>query len=112
MDLVDEEDDVALLPYLLYDLLNPVLEHAAEYRPGDDRVHLEVHYLLLPQSLRDGVGLQLNPARKPLDNRGLTDTRLPHDHDRIAPLHMIEDLDHLVDLALPSDNGRELVVVG
>ena len=56
--LVDEQDQVRPLLQLADDVLDAVLEHAAQHRAGDHRVHLQVDHLAVAQPDRHA-----SPAR-------------------------------------------------
>ena len=51
-DLVDEQDQVRPLLDLADDVLDAILEHAAQHRAGDHRVHLQVDDLAVAQADR------------------------------------------------------------
>src|SRR3982751_723726 len=73
---VDKEDQVRPLLELPDHVLNPILEHSAQHRPGDHRVHLEVDDLAVAQADGDFLRLELDSPRDALGNRGLANTRL------------------------------------
>ena len=98
----------------LLDLTNHVLdsifEHPAQHRPRDHRVHLEVHDLAVAQPHRDLLRLELDPARKPFGDRGLSDARLAEQQDRVGPLAVTEDLENLIHLVVPAEHRRNFVL--
>ncbi len=95
-----------------YYLFNPVLKHPPEYSACHNRIHLKIDNLFFPQSLRHLVGLKFYPHGKPLNYGCLADPGFADYHNRIAPLHMAEDLHHLVYFVFPSNDGRKLIVIG
>ena len=80
--LIDEHD---VLPLTVSDLfedgLEPLLELAAELRPGDERAEVERHEALVLESFRH-VAID-DALREPFDDGGLPDPRLA-DEDRIV----------------------------
>ena len=80
MRLVDEQDQVRPLFHLADDVLDAVLEHAAQHRARDHRVHLQIDHLTIPQPDGHGFGLELDPPREPLHNRSLPDAGLADQH--------------------------------
>ena len=110
MRLVDEQDQVRPLLDLADDVLDAILEHAAQHRAGDHRVHLQVDDLAVAQADRHRVGLELDAAREALDDRGLADAGLADQHHRVRPLAVAEDLEHLLDLVVAAVDRRDLVL--
>ena len=108
--LVDEQDQVRPLLDLADDVLDAVLEHAAQHRAGDHRVHLQVDHLAVAQPHRHGLRLELDAPRQPLDDRRLADARLADQHHRVRPLAVAEDLQHLLDLLVAAVDRRDLVL--
>ena len=110
MQLVDEEDDPALLlGQIVQDRLEPFLEFAAELGAGDERPHVEGEQPSVLQALRD---LAVHDAeRKPLDDGGLTDAGLA-DQDRVVLGAALQDLDGAADLVVASDDRIELALAG
>ena len=74
VQLVDEQDDVAGSRDLLQDRLQPLLEFAAVFGPGEQRAEIERQQA----PALEGLGhVALDDAlRQPLDDRGLSDARL------------------------------------
>ena len=108
--LVDEEDQVRPLLDFANHVLDPVLEHAAEHRPGDHRVHLQVDHLAVTQAHRHAVWLELDPSRQALDDRRLADAGFADQHHRVGPLAVAEDFQHLLDLLVAAVHRRDLVL--
>src|SRR5439155_852438 len=108
--LVHEENEVRPLLQLADHVLDPILEHAAQHRAGHHRVHLQVHHLAVAQPHRHRFRLELDPARQPFGDRRLADARLADQHHRIGALPMAEDLQHLLNLLVPSEDRRQLVL--
>ena len=109
VELVDEQDDVAALGDLLHHLLQALLELAAVLRAGDQRRQVERVDLLVLQQLRHvGVRDALGEA---LDDRGLADAGLAHEH-RVVLRAAREDLHDPLDLDLAADDRVELAVGG
>ena len=92
------------------DVLDAVLEHAAQHGAGDHRVHLQVHDLAVAQPDRHGVGLELDAPRQPFDDGRLADARLADQHHRIGALAVAEDLQHLLDFLVAAEDRRQLVL--
>ena len=107
---VDEQDQVRPLLQLADHVLDPILEHAAQHRAGDHRVHLQVHDLAVAQPHRHRVGLELDPPRQPFGDRGLADARLADQHHRIGALAVTEDFEHLLDFLVAAEDRRQLVL--
>ena len=108
VDLVDEEDHVALGPrHLLEDGLHPFLELAAELGSGDERAHVQREDAAVLQRIGHVAGH--DPAREALDDRGLADARLAHE-DRVVLGAPGEDLHHAADLRVAADDGIELAL--
>ena len=103
MDLVDEEDDLALaLGDLGDDGLEALLELTLVLRPSDQRAHVERVDLLAAEVLGDVA--TYDTIGKAFGDGGLTDTRLP-DEDRIVLGASREDLQHAADLIVAADDG-------
>jgi len=105
VDLVDEEDDLPLRGgHLLQDGLQPVLEFAAVFRPGDERADVEADHPLVLEVFRH-VAVD-DPLREPLDDRRLSDPGLPDQHGVVfRPAR--EHLHHPADLLVPADHRIE-----
>ena len=108
--LVDEQDEVRPLLQLADDVLDAVLEHAAQHRAGDHGVHLQVHELAVAQPHRHRVGLELDASRQTFDDGGLADAGLAEQHDRVGALAVAEDFEHLLDFVVASEDRRQLVL--
>ena len=106
MELVDEQDDLALgVLDLLQDSLEPLLELAAELGAGDERTEVERHDPLVLESLWH-VPTD-DPLGEPFDDGRLPDTGLA-DEDRVVLRPPAEDLDDPPDLVVTTDHGIEL----
>ena len=105
--LVDEQDQVRPLLDLADDVLDAVLEHAAQHRAGDHRVHLQVDDLAVAQPDRHGVRLELDAPRQPFDDRGLADAGLAEQHHRVGALAVAEDLEDLLHLVVAAEDRRQ-----
>ncbi len=104
--LVDEQDDAALGGgHFVQDGLQPLLELAAVFRPGDQRPHVEREQLLVA----DGFGhVAVDDAqRESLDDRRLADAGLA-DEDRIVLGPARQHLDRAADLLVAADDRVEL----
>ena len=108
--LVDEQDQVRPFLQLANDVLNAVLEHAAQHRARDHRIHLEVDHLAVAQADRHGLRLELDPPREPFDDGRLADARLADQHHRIGALAVAENFEHLLDFLVAAVHGRQLVL--
>src|SRR3954470_17902017 len=107
VELVDEQDDVAALGDLLHHLLEALLELAAVLRARDQRRQVERVDLLVLEQLRH-VAVR-DALREALDDGGLADARLAHQH-RVVLGAAREDLHDPLDLGLPAHDGVELAV--
>ncbi len=109
VQLVDEEDDVAALGDLLHHLLEALLELAAVLRARDQGREVERVDLLVLEQLRHlAVG---DALREALDDGGLADARLAHQHGVVLGAAR-EDLHHALDLGLAADDRVELGLGG
>ena len=108
--LVDEQNEIRPLLDLADDVLNAILEHAAQHRPGDHGVHLQVDDLAVAETDRHGLGLEFDAAGEALGDRGLADTGLADQHHRVRPLAVAEDLQHLLDLQVATVDRGDLVL--
>src|SRR5262249_43078915 len=106
------EDEVAPLLDLLDDPLQPLLEHPAEHRAGDDAGHLQLDDVRVAQPRRYFRRIELDHTGETFDDGGLADPRLADEHRRIGPLAVAEDFDHLLDLALTTDDRGQFVLPG
>ena len=110
VQLVDEEDDIAsTMGDLLKQRLQPLLEFAAVFRPGNEGAEIERQELPVAQAfghvtIDDTLG-------QPLSDRGLADAGLADQH-RVVLGPAREDLDDTADLLIPADHRIELAVPG
>src|SRR3954447_5086603 len=102
VDLVDEQDDVAAGADLLEHLLEALLEVTAVAGPGDQGAEVERVELLAPQRLGHVVRHDL--LGEALDDRGLADAGLAHEH-RVVLRAPGEDLHDPLHLPRPTDDG-------
>jgi hypothetical protein len=110
MDFVDEQDEVGPLLDLADDVLNSILEHPAEHRPGNHRVHLQVDDLAVAEADRHFFRLELDAAGQPFRDRRLADARLPEEQHRVRPLTVAEHLEHLIHFVIAAEHRRDLVL--
>ena len=113
MDLVDEQNDVPAGPYLLEDLLQPLLEVTAVARASHEGAHVQGVELLVAQGL--GHVTVDDRLAQALHDGGLTHAGLT-DEDRVVlgapgedlhdPLHLLVAPDHRVQLALAGSGGE------
>ena len=109
MHLVDDEDDVAGLAYLLYEPLHAALELAAELRARDEgREVEEVDLLVLELVGHAAVGYALGKA---LGDGGLADAGLA-DEAGIVLLAAVEYLDDALELLGAAYHGVQLALPG
>src|SRR5262249_5511422 len=107
VELVDEEDDLALrVGDLFQDRFQALLELAAILRAGDARAHVERDDALVLEAFGD-VATEY-AAGEPFDDRRLSDARLA-DEDRIVFRAAREHLDDAADLLVAADDRIELV---
>src|SRR5204862_175483 len=107
VQLVDEQDDVAVLRDLVDDRLEPLLELTAVLRAGDHRRHVERQHAVVLQRIGAlAAGDELGQA---FDDRGLPHPRLADQH-RVVLLAAREDLHHALDLFLTPDRRIELAL--
>jgi hypothetical protein len=109
VDLVYEQDDVAVVGDLLHYLLEALLELAAVLGAGDERAEVKGVNLFVTEDLGyTPLGYLLG---KPLDDGGLADPRLADDDGVVlgAPHQDLHDPGYLL---APPDNGVELVLLG
>jgi hypothetical protein len=78
--LVDEQDEIRPLLDLADDILHAVLEHAAQHRSCNDRIHLQADHLAIAQSWRHSLLFELEAMCKPFDDRCLANARLANQH--------------------------------
>ena len=110
MHLIDEGDDLAVSVLdLLEHRLQSLLELAAVLRTGDHRGEVEANEPLVLQAhgdvtFDDALG-------KPLDDGGLTDTRLADQH-RVVLRATTQHPDHPADLLIAADHRIEFALAG
>ena len=110
MHLVDEQDDLAVARLDLAEHgLQPLLELAAIFGPGDERAHVERQHLLVLQALRH-VALD-DAVREPFDDGRLADAGLADQH-RIVLGAPRQHLDGAADLLVAADHRVELALLG
>ena len=109
VQLVDEQDDVAAGADLLEHLLQALLEVAAVAGAGHQRAQVERVELLGLERL--GHVVDDDHLGEALDDGGLADAGLAHQH-RVVLGAARQDLHHPLDLAVPADDGVELLVAG
>ena len=110
VDLVDEDDQlVGVLPDLVHDLLQPLLEVAPVAGAGDDPAQVELDEPLAAQRLGDLV--VHDPLREPLGDRGLAHAGIADQH-RVVLGAPRQDLDGLLDLLVPPDHRVDLALPG
>jgi hypothetical protein len=80
MSLVDEQDQIGPFFHLADDVLDPILEHAAQHRAGDHGVHLQVDHLAIAQPYRHRFRLVFDSPRQSFHDRRLADARLADQH--------------------------------
>jgi hypothetical protein len=112
MRLVDEQNEVRPLLHLANDVLQSFLEHPAEHRSGDERVHLEADDLRVAESHRYGFRLELDAARESFRDCRLAHTWFTDQHRGIAPLAVAENFEDLPNLAIATEHRRDLVETG
>jgi hypothetical protein len=106
VQLVDEQNDLSLgADDLLEHGLEPVLELAAELRPGDQGPHIECDDALVLQPRRHIA--RDDPLRQALDDGGLAHARLT-DQDGIVLGPPVEDLHAPPNFLIPADDRVEL----
>ena len=105
--LVDDEDDIALLAYLLDKPLHAAFKLAAELRPRDERGEVEQEHLLILKLVGDVA--HRNALRKPLGDGGLADARLA-DKAGVILLAAVQDLDNALQLLLAAYHAVELAL--
>jgi hypothetical protein len=110
--LVDEQDQVRSFLHLADDVLQPLLEHPAEHRAGDESVHLETDNLSFSKPHGNGIGLQFDAARESFRDRGLADAGLADQHHGIRTLAVAENFEDLLNLSIPAEDRGHLVQTG
>ncbi len=110
VEFVDEQDDLPLARRdLLEKRLEPVLELAAELRPGDHRP--EVHGDDPLALERFGHVARDDPAREPLDDGRLADAGIADEHGVVLRA-AAEHLHEAADLVVAADDGVDLALAG
>src|SRR5690606_39143877 len=108
VELVDEQDDLALGPgRLLDDGLEALLELAAVLRAGEEAAHVELHDALALQAL--GHVLVHDALRQPLGDGRLAHAGLADEHGVVLRAPQ-EDLDDAPDLVVAPDHRVELAL--
>ena len=103
--LVDEQDDLAARAGdLRQHSLQPLLELAAVFGPGDERAHVERHQLLVLERFRH-IAVD-DPERQSLGDGRLADARLADQH-RIVLGAPRQHLDGAADLLVAADDRVE-----
>ena len=109
VDLVDEDDRVLGGAGLLDDLLEPLLELAAELGARHEAPHVEGEEGRRAEVVGDvAVG---DPEREAFDEGGLTDARLADDH-RVVLGSPRERLNQLADLGVATEHAVEVALGG
>ena len=90
---VDEQQVVRPLAHFAQHVLDAILEHAAQHRARDERVHLQIQHLAVAHLRGNRLRVELDPARERFGHRGLADARLADEHDRVGALAVAEDFD-------------------
>ena len=106
MHFVDEQNDILHAPHLCDDVAHTFFEFAPVFRSRDHACHIEGEQPLAAQLLRDASGGDI--LRHALDDGGLADARLS-DEGRVVFMLARENLQHGLDLTLPSDDALGLV---
>src|SRR5215218_2422530 len=109
VDLIDEQDDVAVVCYLLHYLLEALLELTAVLGACDQRPEVEGVDLFVTEDL--GHLPLCDLLGQPLDDGCLADAGLTDD-DGVVLGAPDEDLHDPRYLLAPADNGIELVLLG
>src|SRR5690349_22558891 len=105
MHLIDEDDAVLAGANLFDDLLQPLLELATIFRPGDQRADIERQQALAHQRLRHLA--RDNALGQPLDDGRLANAWLANQR-RIVLLAARKDLNNALDFLLAPDDRVEL----
>src|SRR5215218_9313816 len=109
VDLIDEQDDVAVVGDLLHYLLETLLELAAVLGAGNEGAEVERVDLFVPEDL--GYLTLCDLLGQPFDDGGLADTGLTDD-DRVVLGAPDEDLHDPRYLLAPADHRVQLVLLG
>ena len=105
MQLVDKEDDIAVLLHLVDRRLDALLKIAAVLGAGDHAGQIQRNQALVFQQLRHLALVDFQP----LCNGCFADARLADQH-RVVLCAAREDLDHALDLRLSADNWVDLAL--
>ena len=110
MDLVEEEDDLALrLPHLAHHGLQALLELPAELRARHQRAHVEREHGLVAQPL--GRLARGDALREALDDGGLADAGLADEHGVVLRA-AVQHLHHPLAFDVAADDRVEVAVAG
>src|SRR5262249_20991924 len=109
VQLVDEQDGVLGATNLVHDRLDAFLELAAVLGAGDHHGEVEHHDAAGAPQLRDITVDDELP--QPLDDGGLADAGLAEEYGVVLGT-ATEDLNHALDLILPTDDRIELALPG
>ncbi len=110
--LVDEQNQVRPLLQLAEHVLNAVLEHAAQHRPGNEAVQLQADHLAIAEAHWERFGLELDAACEALGNCRLAHAGLADQHHGVRALAVAQDFHDLLDLGVAAEHGRQLVLAG
>ena len=110
VELVDEQDDLALAPDdFLQERLETVLEFAAVFRPRQHRAQVQRNHPLVFESFRHVA--RHDAARQPFGNGGFAHAGLA-DQDGIVLGAARQHLHHAADLGIAPDHGIQLALAG
>src|SRR5688572_21045602 len=110
--LVDKENNVVFLFYLVDDAFDAFFKHSAKHRSGHKSTHLQLNNVRVAQSCRDLFGLEFDQAGKAFDHGSFADAGLTNKHRGIRSLSVRKDLHHLKYLAFTADRWWNLVLPG
>src|SRR5687768_9924653 len=110
MRLVNEQKQVRTFLDLADHVLDAILEHAPQHRPGDHRIHLQVDDLAVAEANRNRLRLELDTAGEALDDGRFADAGLADQHHRIRPLPVAENFQYLLNLEIAAVYRRNLVL--
>ena len=109
VQLVDEQDDVAVLLHLVQRVLDALLELAPVLRAGHHAAQIKGQHPLIQQLLRHVAGG--DALGQPFGDGGLAHAGLTDEHGVVLRAAG-QDLNDPLDLLLPPDNGVELAGAG
>ena len=112
MGFIDEHNQVGPLLQLAQHVLDAILEHPAQHRARHHAVHLEVDDLAVAQPDGQRLGVELDSSREAFGDRGLPDAGLADQHHRVRALPVAENLDDLLNLGVPAEDGRSPILTG